>query len=267
VRIDSIPDNKCKTHTPVLKKIYQSPIYSPDDFPSVVLPESCPISGLQFVSYDFESTLGNWTGREGAFVSLTSDGALAVTNRKLRERGPHLDITPISPMSCLVPNQDYLFVARMKLDMANGTMQGQSTTCKTSGEYCPRLSARYHDLSYDRRNTKKYLAQSIAPNYGQWFDLTGAITFDENELSPNNVYLSLMLDGPEPDINIHLDSFDLFLPSEISYPDPDALCTELVFNGNAEGNGFNPYPMENDAWSERIGFSYLKKRTVTNSLD
>lgn len=47
-----------------------------------------------------------------------------------------------------------------------------------------------------------------------------------------------------------MDSFDLFLPSKSSYPDPDGVCHELVLNGDAEGNGFNPYPMENTHWYE-----------------
>lgn len=47
----------------------------------------------------------------------------------------------------------------------------------------------------------------------------------------------------ETEIDITMDSFNLFLPSESSYQDTNALCHELVANGDAEGNGFNPYPM------------------------
>lgn len=103
----------CATHTTVKRKVFKDPVYNPEDFATFAsLPESCPTSGINYISYDFENNiLGNWTGREGAF-SVAADGALTVTNRKLQSRGPYLDITPIFPQHCLVPNQDYLFVAR-----------------------------------------------------------------------------------------------------------------------------------------------------------
>ena len=40
-----------------------------------------------------------------------------------------------------------------------------------------------------------------------------------------------------------MDSFDLFLPDRASYADQNALCHELVLNGDAEANGFHTYPM------------------------
>lgn len=49
-----------------------------------------------------------------------------------------------------------------------------------------------------------------------------------------------------------MDTFKLSLPSKPSYPDPDALCQELVFNGDAESNDFNPYPIYNYHSDERI---------------
>ena len=56
----------------------------------------------------------------------------------------------------------------------------------------------------------------------------------------------------EKGIDITLDSFDLFLPSEASYPDPNALCEELILNGDAEDNGFNPYPMVSAYSQEKL---------------
>ena len=42
------------------------------------------------------------------------------------------------------------------------------------------------------------------------------------------------------------------LPTEASYPEPNAVCQELVFNGDAEANGFNPYPMLASRSNERL---------------
>ncbi len=92
----------------------------------------------------------------------------------------------------------------------------------------------------------------IAPKYGEYVDLTATVTFTEEELSPDNAFFSFLFHEPEPGVDITLDSFDFFLPSESSYPDPNALCDELVFNGNAEGNGFNPYPFITTSSSEKL---------------
>jgi hypothetical protein len=111
VNINGMPES-CATHTPIVKKIYKDPIYDPEDFPKLVsLPSTCPVSGINYISYDFENGYGNWTGRDGSFVD-SANGAVTISNRKLKNRGPYLDITPIRPELCLVPNQEYLFVSR-----------------------------------------------------------------------------------------------------------------------------------------------------------
>lgn len=53
-------------------------------------------------------------------------------------------------------------------------------------------------------------------------------------------------------MDITMDSFELFLLSQSSYHDSNTLCQELVLNGNAEDNGYNPYPMVPYRSSERI---------------
>ena len=112
INIIGMPET-CATHTPILGKVYKDPVYDPVDFPTnYCMPSACPTSGKNFISYDFnDNDFGNFTGREGGFI-VASDGTMKVTNRKLKDRGPYLDITPMHPELCLVPNQDYLFVAR-----------------------------------------------------------------------------------------------------------------------------------------------------------
>merc|ERR1711862_285095 len=81
---------------------------------------------------------------------------------------------------------------------------------------------------------------------------TSTLKFSAAELAPSNAYYSLYISGPETDVDITIDSFELFLPGQSSYPNSDALCEELVLNGNAEGNGFNPFPFETDRSDERL---------------
>lgn len=112
VNIISMPET-CATHTPIQKKIYKDPIYDTENFAkSVTLPPSCPQSGINFVSYDFDDNeYGNWKGREGAFVVM-EDGAMKITNRKIKSRGPEIDITSMHPELCLIPGQEYLLSSR-----------------------------------------------------------------------------------------------------------------------------------------------------------
>ncbi len=111
VTINSMPET-CATHTTLLKKVHKDPVYDPQDFPEFQpLPPTCPESGISYISYDFEDGYGNWTGEDGAFM-VKDDGVLKITNRRLTDRGPKLDLTPMFPSSCLFPNQEYLFVSR-----------------------------------------------------------------------------------------------------------------------------------------------------------
>jgi hypothetical protein len=132
LNINAFPAGGCKTHTPILGKVLKHPEHDPLSFESIrTLPESCPISGTtDYVQYDFEGgNLGNWTGNFGAFV-IKDDGFLRIGARKATWQGPLLDLTPMMPHLCLVPNQKYLLTARIKLDKADGSEHGLPTTCK-----------------------------------------------------------------------------------------------------------------------------------------
>lgn len=131
LNIQAFPSSLCKTHTPILRKVLKKPDKDPNDFPKYEeFPPTCPQSGSTLIRYDFEESVGNWTGYYGAFVHV-EDKALKVTNRGAAEQGPMIDITPIKPQMCLEPDRDYLFSVRIKLDRADGSKVGQPTYCKT----------------------------------------------------------------------------------------------------------------------------------------
>ncbi len=130
VNIQSTMPSGCETWTPLLSQVYKDPVYvnTTENFRSYVsLTPSCQSSahghghapfGVEaervIASYDFTNgDNGNFTGRWGTYM-VNSDGStsMKVTNRRLRDRGPSIDLTPFRPELCLVPDQDYLFVAR-----------------------------------------------------------------------------------------------------------------------------------------------------------
>ena len=178
VNINAMPET-CAAYTSVLQKKYTDPTYNYEDFSQLVtLPETCPQSGLSFISYNFDdSDYSNWTRLDGNFIEVWNEGSVKVTNY-----------------------QDYLFVARMKLDQEDGSMVGEDSTCKVSGQNCPVLRVIHYDMQdnkeYSYGKTKFYKHRSTAPVYGEYFDFTGVITFREDELYPNNAYTSLRIQGP-----------------------------------------------------------------------
>ncbi len=113
VNIDSMLET-CATFTTVLEKRLTDPTYDPEDFPSLVsLPPSCPTSGESYVSYDFNGSYGNWTGRWGTYTEMVEGNtAMRVSNRRLSHLGPAIDLTPVRPELCLAANQEYLVSAR-----------------------------------------------------------------------------------------------------------------------------------------------------------
>lgn len=137
LKIEAFPSSSCKTHTPILRKVLKKPNKDPNDFPKYEeFPPTCPQSGSTLLRYNFDDSVGNWTGYFGAFVHV-EDKALKVTNRGAAEQGPMIDITPIKPQMCLEPDRDYLFSVRIKLDRADGSKVGEPTYCKTGSPDTP----------------------------------------------------------------------------------------------------------------------------------
>ncbi len=142
---------------------------------------------------------------------------------------------------------------RMKIDKGDGTMDGTPTPCSANNTNCPQLEFIYrHISSYERWSEKGKVHYHAAKPYGEYFYFTSNFQFSETELDPDNGYFNMLIHGPQTGDEITIDSFDFFLPSESSYPDPNDVCGELVQNGDAGGNGFNPYPFYQSDNNERL---------------
>ena len=246
----------CMSWTKIKDTVLQNPVKNSSLFKSTVYPPAqCSSQGLVLFQDSFTTFSGNWTGREGGYVYHNPvNGTITIANRKLSWQGPHIDLTRLMSASCLVPNQDYLLTARIRIDKADGTSNGSPTPCAINGTYCPKLTNRIGRLpSGDWYRGKYTLPWRYAGNYGQFIDVTGAVQWTTDEVDPiNNAYWTLYIEGPEPDAMITLDSFSIALPDPSSYLNPIDVCRELLPNGNAEGNGFNPYPFSSLSTDEMI---------------
>jgi len=245
----------CKSWTKVKDTVLQKPLKNSSLFASAVNPPAqCSfINGsLVFFQDSFSTFNGNWTGREGGYVFHNPfDGTLTIANRKFSWQGPHIDLTRLMSSSCLIPNQDYLLTARIRLDKADGTGHGTPTPCSLNNTFCPRLTTRIGKATGgDWWNGKYTLPWRYSGNYGQFVDFSGTIRWNADEVDPNlNAYWTLFIEGPQPGVTVTLDYFNISLPTPSSYLNPIDVCQELLPNGNAEGNGLNPYPF----WSLRGG--------------
>jgi len=253
----------CKTFTKIKDKVFKSPpAKDPDDFIFYKeLPAECPKSGLLFYKENFNGNTGNWTGHKGGQIHYDGDkngkGAIRVSNRKFWWQGPYFDYTMTSPEKCLVPDTEYLFSARIKLDKADGSDDGMPTSCVTNSRQCPRLVSDIIIAPSGRSHyrAKFYLKPRAAGNYGEWVDFTGIVTFSADEVFPEDGeigYAAFLIENVDPGVDISLDSVLFHLPSESTFPDPDDLCGNLVFNGDAESNLNSPYPMSSSRSDEMM---------------
>mmetsp|Transcript_31842 Transcript_31842/g.73214 ORF Transcript_31842/g.73214 Transcript_31842/m.73214 type:complete len:547 (+) Transcript_31842:134-1774(+) len=240
----------CKHMTPVLDKVYKDPYHDSDDFFLYEeFPEECPSDHpLVLINETFSDGIGLCSGTKGTVADYDAQaGALVVSNRNFLHQGPFLDYTPLDPWKCLLPNTDYLFFARIKLDKDDGSENGAPTSCSLNGSYCPRLISDIglvddnNQLKHYYRE-KKRINQGNARNYGEWFDFTGTITFPKEELAYRGAWFALLIDEVQANVTVSLDHLSLSLPGASSYPNPESPCKDLIFNGDAEGNGYNPYP-------------------------
>lgn len=208
-------------------------------FPEYVeSPSSCP---AVFIDEDFENGIGKWKGGKGAFV-FNTDGSLVIKNRKKSWQGPFLDFTSIS--SCLIPDQDYLLTTRFKLE--KGDLSVDTPTSCASGSSCLKLFLEVGkmDDGVIRRDLATYSSKDMVQSYGQWATWSRTVKWSSAELDQTNVFWTFQMRGVEADVDVHVDYFKITLPSRASYPDTaNGPCRNLVLNGGADANGFNPYPM------------------------
>jgi len=251
LNIQALPSS-CVTKTTVKKTIYKKPDWDKSDFSLFEpLPDSCPTSGIVFYNYDFSTGIGNWTGKQGALTHYDPvEKSLRVSRRKRKHgSGPRIDLTVNRPDLCLVDNKRYLVTARIKLTKEG--MEGMPTSCKNTTTYCPRIL--YEAGTPDGSNhVRQRMVPGLAPgpaagDYGEYFYLKGYFEFESGHMGPDNIYLEMYIDGPEPGVDISIDYFDFRLPSESSFQPEDDLCGNYIMNGDAEGNELSTYPLRNNA--------------------
>jgi len=195
----------------------------------------------------------DWSaGYDDTPFEVTPGQTFLVSNRRnANQDGPSLDIGRVR--DCLIPDQTYLFSARVRFS-SNTATNGTPTTCARIGSSCLRLSsiARFNSGTIGRGKGAE--RQSDYYTYGEWHNFHTSFTFESNELETSDLVLhKLTLTGPESDVNIEIDDVTFALPPPSVVPDPEDVCGgNLLMNGDAEASAFDPYPMEKIGRDSRL---------------
>ena len=136
---------------------------------------------------------------------------------------------------------DYLFTAKVMLTKDGVTGTDTPTTCGLTGSKCLKVQTKIRDAA-DRNHdvTMNWETKETAPYYNVWHDFEATITFDPAWGIETAKYIVLKFQGPEADVEMKVDVASLRLPDPASFV---ATCSDMIPNGDQEGNGPSPYPM------------------------
>mmetsp|Transcript_33905 Transcript_33905/g.49625 ORF Transcript_33905/g.49625 Transcript_33905/m.49625 type:complete len:1459 (-) Transcript_33905:164-4540(-) len=241
--INAMPDS-CPTWSHILSVGHAAqPV--PADFPSPPDPPTSSSGALcsaSVVNEDFEGGLNQWYGNLGAYESIqegSHDGSryLSITERSFYHPGPLFDI-PESVRECTLPDTAYFFKTKIRLSSSS-----TPSLCSTAGTNCPALQ--FGRMASDDKvywYKKAGVDPTIYPGDNEWFDFSGVVEFSSQELSTDDVFQMLTVNGPEAGVDIAIDDFSISLPEGTAYPDPNNVCGNLIVNGDAELFGGFPFP-------------------------
>ena len=92
-------------------------------------------------------------------------------------------------------------------------------------------------------NLSRFPVENIVQG-GQWITWTDVISFPAEFLKGDDEdFGAIAVNGMETDVDVSIDSFEISLPPKEYYPDPEAVCDELIVNGDSSFSPFYTYPI------------------------
>jgi len=255
LNLDGWANDACPSFTTLLELPEDLAVIPPPG-PLYVRPSVPTVCTDPFLKQDFESGIDKvWIQAPGTNKTIT-DANSPISGKYMRISGRNKNLQGVAMSlglkaltdKCLVPNTPYLFSAKARFT-SNSTFPSVCSTKSYASDgknNCLRLifGKKTTDSLYPQYKTLILDPINAGVPDGQWFDFTGTIMFTADDLNLKNLtYVSLLISGPEPGIEIALDDISLRLPSVESYPSSlNVTCNKLVMNGNADANGKNIYP-------------------------
>jgi hypothetical protein len=247
--VDGWLDDSCPTWTTILDSSSSGNSTTMAYVARPTMPSTCPDP---YSTSNFDTASSVWHASPGAVAFTTntdspiSGNYYKVTARTDTFQGPILDLSISS--ACLAANTPYTFTAWARLtSTTTASMCSLGTLTSTGDSPCLRMSVMTmstNGLTSTYRTVQLDPVAAGVPD-GQWFPFSGVIYFTTQELNTTLAYSALLINGPEPNIDISIDDFTVALTSAANYaPSAADMCTDLIRNGNAEINGMNAYPAQ-----------------------
>ena len=190
----SLQFNGILENTPTWVHLNDTIAPSEEVLPEFNKPLHCPTNGL-LVKENFREIRdqGGFRPNLGTFVEVHGT-FWEVQQRRSRYSGVHIDLKSIR--DCIDVSTAYEF--SLDIRMVKDGYEGKQTTCGALGTDCVEVFLDYLKDSLDAQySVVKYNGPGKGTqfNYGEWSKIQGTITFNDQELDPSNVFLSLRIAG------------------------------------------------------------------------
>lgn len=184
--------------------------------------------------------------------SLINTQYLKVSNRPNRWMGATLKFKE-SMKECIQANIPYLFRVDIRLETSIATTV--SMCSQKEQNWCPRLQWAFKNSKSKRKNMinlSRFPVENSVKD-GMWTTWTDVISFPAEFLKgDDDDYGAITINGMEKDVDVFIDSFEILLLPKEYYPDPEAVCDELIVNGDSSLSPFYTYPINSHDLRERL---------------
>lgn len=199
---------------------------------------------------DFESGTNGWTGNLGATASISNvdhtSNYLLVSNRVSDWQGPMLEISD-AVRNCHMSGMNYFFSAKIRLSKP----AGGTSNCAATGNNCPIMKWNHMNRLEQMRswNLTKFTGPMTDGTFMHW---GGEFSIPDSYVNLTDIFAAITIVGPEQGVDIALDDFVLTSPPATAFPDPTAVCDNLIVNGDAQQAGGFAYPFRPFIKNENI---------------
>ena len=116
-----------------------------------------------------------------------------------------------------------------------------SSDCYTSGNNCPQLQYNFKNKKGEPGSLTLATLTNPAQD-GSWTTWSSIIVFPKKYLKRTDS-ASITVNGPETGVDISIDEIKINQPPSGHYPNPDAVCDQLVVNGDNSQSELFTYPI------------------------
>jgi len=177
-----------------------------------------------------------------------------VTNRKYLWQGPTFRLD--TDVRQCITDEKYALKLDIRMSI-NNTMYGADgitePKCFKNDYFCPELILCYRGKNKKRKRRLKckrlsrFRLRKANKKNGDWYTwsdlkLRKFPYVKKGHLKKENTEAWLSISGPEPEVDISIDNFDIYSKAGGFFPEVANVCDQLITNGNSSFDDVSPYP-------------------------